>query len=288
MYPAKFEYYRATTLQEALDLLRAHPQARVLAGGHSLLPMMKLRLAMPEALVDIGRITELAGVERVNGAIRIGALTTHHTLESSDVLRAHCPLLAEAASQVGDRQVRNRGTIGGNLAHADPASDLPAVILALEGVLHIAGPDGNRQVNAADFFVDLLTTALQPGEILTAIEVPALGARTGSAYLKFEHPASSYAVCGAAAIVTLAPDGTCERARLCFNGVTATPFDAAAVADALAGQALDDATIDRTVEERLTIEDPMGDLFASGPYRVQLAKVYGKRALKLARDRARA
>lgn len=284
MHPAKFEYYRAGSVDEAVGLLQQHSGAKVLAGGHSLIPSMKLRLAQPSVLVDIGRIAELSGVSRTDGRIRVGALTTHAELESSDVLRQDCGLLAYAASQVGDRQVRHKGTIGGNLAHADPASDLPGVVLALDGVLHIVGPGGQRQVSASDFFVGLLMTALNPDELLTAIEVSALGDRTGWAYKLIEHPASGYAVCGAAALVTMADDGTCERVRLCYNGVTDTPHDAAAVADALAGQAPDDAAIEQAVDDSLSMADPIGDVHASGPYRVELAEVLGKRALKAARD----
>ena len=286
MYPPRFDYYRATSVQEALSLLRDHPEAKVLAGGHSLLPMMKLRLAAPPVLIDIGRIDELRGIQDQGNTVRIGALTTHWELEKSDLLARKCPLIPEAAAQIGDRQVRHRGTIGGNLVHADPGSDLPAVILALEGTLHIAGQNGSRQVAAKDFFLDLMTTAIQPDEILTAVEVPVLGERTGTAYLKFEHPASGYAVCGAAAIMTLNADGTVARARLCFNGITATPFDAQAVADALVGKQPDDATIDAAVDGNLTVNDPIGDIFASGAYRVELAKAFAKRALKRARDRA--
>lgn len=287
MYPAKFEYYRAGSVQEAVSLLQEHSGAKVLAGGHSLLPTMKLRLAQPPALVDIGRIVELKEllVDR-GGNLRIGAMTTHAEIAASDAVQGHSPLLAEAASQIGDRQVRHKGTIGGNLAHADPASDLPAAVLALNGTIHVTGPNGDRQIAASDFFVDLLMTDLQPDEILTSVELLELDGNTGSCYLKFEHPASGYAICGTAAVVALAGDGTCESARLCFNGVTATPHDASAVANALAGQALDDAIIDQAVDDNLSINDPMGDVHASGPYRVELAQVYGKRALKLARDRA--
>ncbi len=287
MYPPRFDYYRATSVQEAVRLLQEHPEAKVLAGGHSLLPMMKLRLAAPPVLVDIGRIEELRGIQDMGNTLRIGALTTHWELEKSDVLARKCPLIPEAAAQIGDRQVRHRGTIGGNLVHADPGSDLPAVILALDGTLHLAGPNGSRQVAARDFFLDLMTTAVQPGEILTAVEVPVLGERTGTAYLKFEHPASGYAVCGAAAIVTLNADGTVAQARLCFNGIAATPFNAQPVADALVGRTPDDDTIDAVVDQHLQVDDPMGDVFASGAYRVELAKVFAKRALKRARDRAR-
>ena len=286
MYPAKFDYYRAGSIQEAISLLQQHEDAKILAGGHSLIPAMKLRLAQPPALIDIGGIADLKGVSQSNGKIKVGALSTHASLAASDVLQQNCVVLAEAAAQVGDQQVRNKGTIGGNLAHADPASDLPAVVLALNGLLSIAGPGGERQVTAADFFVDLLTTALQEDEVLTNIEVSAVGANSGSAYLKFENPASGYAICGAAAVVALNSDGSCAAASLCYNGVTAVPLNADAVSSALTGKALDDATIDQAVNSNLSVIDPLSDIHASGEYRTELARVFGRRALKLARDRA--
>lgn len=287
MFPPKFDYHRPGSVQEAVGLLQANPDAKILAGGHSLLPVMKMRLAAPSALVDIGRIAELNGIQEENGHLRIGALTTHYTLESSDLIKGKCPLLAEAASWIGDRQVRYRGTIGGNLSHADPASDLPATVLALGGTLHVTGPNGSRTIPASDFFIDLMTTDLAADELLTAIEVPVLDANTGSSYLKHEHPASGYAICGAAALVTLDDAGNCANARLCFNGVAAHAQAADAVTDALAGSDLSDETIDQAVDAHLAIVDPMGDMFASEGYRQELAKSYGKQALKKARDRAR-
>ncbi|HEX2466564.1 MAG TPA: xanthine dehydrogenase family protein subunit M [Thermoanaerobaculia bacterium] len=284
MYPARFDYHRASSVAQALDLLGSKQDAKLLAGGHSLLPMMKLRLAQPANLIDIGGIKELTGIERSGSSVRIGALTTHAELASSDVLKKACPIVAEAAAKIGDPQVRNRGTIGGNLTHADPGSDLPAVVKALDATLHLQSKKGKRTVKASEFFVDLLTSAVGEGEILTAIEVPVLDG-AGAAYLKFEHPASGYAVVGAAAIVRV-KGGKCESARLCFNGVTATPLDAQGVAGSLAGKAADDAAIDAAVNGNLKAEDPLGDVFASGEYRVHLAKVFGRRALKLARDRA--
>jgi carbon-monoxide dehydrogenase medium subunit len=286
MYPAQFDYHRASSVAQALDLLASKQDAKLLAGGHSLLPMMKLRLAQPANLIDIGGIAELSGIEKSGSGVRIGALTTHADIAGSDLLKRTCPIVAEAAAKIGDQQVRNRGTIGGNLTHADPGSDLPAVVKALDATLHLVSKKGKRAVKASEFFVDLLTSAVGEGEILTAVEVPALGDGVGAAYLKFEHPASGYAVVGAAAIVRLGKDGRCESARLCFNGVTATPLDAQQVASALAGKTLDDAAIDQAVNANLTAPDPMGDVFASGEYRVHLAKVFGRRALKLARDRA--
>ncbi|MCH7664713.1 MAG: xanthine dehydrogenase family protein subunit M [Acidobacteria bacterium] len=285
MYPAEFRYHRASSVEEALDLLDRNPGAKFLAGGHSLIPMMKLRLAQPEVLIDIGRLDELAGVSANGDSLSIGSLTTHSEIASSPELRKHCPILAEAASKIADPQVRNKGTIGGNLAHADPASDLPAVLVALGATIQLRSRDGARAVPASDFFVELLTTSLAENEIMTAVEVPKLGAGTGSTYLKVEHPASGYAVCGAAAVVTV-EGGTWTSASLAFNGVTATPLAALEVVEALIGSDATDQAIDRAVESRLSVPDPMSDLYASGEYRAALAAAYGKRALKSARDRA--
>ena len=222
MYPAKFEYFRAASVEEAVALLHRHGDASVLAGGHSLLPIMKLRLAQPGAVVDIGHIHILRGISHHDGAVRVGALTTHATIAASDVLRQECPLLAEAAGHIGDPQVRNMGTIGGNIAHADPASDLPAVLVALGATVQVSGPSGDRSVTARDFFTGLLETAKDDGEIITAVDVPRAGAGSGSAYLKFEHPASGYAICGAAAIVG-GGRASAAGVELAYNGVTATP-----------------------------------------------------------------
>jgi carbon-monoxide dehydrogenase medium subunit len=287
MYSANFEYFRAGSVQEAVSLLKEHGGAKVLAGGHSLIPAMKLRLATPPVLVDIGRVPGLAGVTKEDGTLRVGSLTTHARLAESDLLRQFCPVLAEAASQIGDPQVRHKGTIGGNLAHADPASDLPGVVLALGGTLRVTGAGGERRIGAADFFVDLLTTDLKPDEVLTAVEVPALGDHTGSCYLKFEHPASGYAVVGAAAIISLADDGTCREARLAFNGVTSTPHRAAEVEAELIGKPLDVMTVAAALE-KLNIINPVDDpIYASGAYRQHMARVYGKNALLQAAARAR-
>jgi carbon-monoxide dehydrogenase medium subunit len=286
MYPANFEYHRASSVDEALSLLAQNEDSKLLAGGHSLLPMMKLRLAQPAHLIDIGGLSELGGIERQGDSIRIGALTTHAEIAASSLLADACPLLAEAAAEIGDPQVRNRGTIGGNLTHADPASDLPAVVRVLGATLHVTGPDGTRSIAASDFFVDLLTSALGEHEILTAVEVPVQAAGTGSAYLKFEHPASGYAVVGAAAVVSLAGDGSCTGAALCLNGVTATPLAASAVGEALAGSAPSDEAIAAAVNASVASDDPLGDVFASGEYRLHVARVYAQRALAAARDRA--
>jgi carbon-monoxide dehydrogenase medium subunit len=286
MYPAQFDYVRANSVDEAIRLLGEHEDSKLIAGGHSLIPMMKLRLAQPATVIDIGSIAQLKGISVSGGRVRIGALTRHADIARSEDLHRHCPILAEAAAEIGDAQVRNRGTIGGNIAHADPGSDLPAVLRCLGSEIHLQGKSGSRTVTAADFFVDLLTTDLGEGELVTSIETDALGAGTGSCYLKFEHPASGYAVVGAAAVVTL-EGGKCTGGGLAFNGVTAIPLDGGGVIEELRGTDLSDAAIEAACAKIEAI-DPMGDIYASGEYRVHLARVYGKRALKKARDRARA
>lgn len=285
MYPSKFDYHRPSSVEEAVQILSSNPDAKVLAGGHSLIPVMKLRLAAPSALVDIGRIGALQGISRSNGSLRIGACVTYNEIANSADVQAAAPALAEAAGQIGDRQVRYRGTIGGNLSHADPASDLPAAALALGATLHVTGTGGSRSVSASDFFVDLMMTALQPDEILTGVEVPVAQAGTGSAYVKWEHPASGYALCGAAAVVTRGAGGSCTGASLCFNGVSSTAVAATSVTASLVGSDLSDAAIESAVSN-LSIPDATGDMFASAGYRQELAKVMGARALSTARDRA--
>ncbi len=282
MYPAQFDYRRAGSVDEALGLLQEHEDAKLMAGGHSLIPMMKLRLAQPPVVIDIGRLDELKGISASNGSVRIGALTTHAEIAGSSVLAARCPVLAEAAGHIGDAQVRNRGTIGGNIAHADPGSDLPPVLVLLGASVHLQSPSGTRSVAAGDFFQDLLMTDVGEDEILTHVDVPTVGAGAGTAYLKFEHPASGYAVVGAAASVTV-HHGRCTAAGLVVGGVGAVPT--AVDVSSLIGTDLSDDAV-AAAASSLDTEDPIGDIFASGDYRVHVGKVYGKRALAAARDRA--
>lgn len=281
MYPARFDYARAESVNEAIELLHQHPGAKLLAGGHSLIPMLKLRLAVPDLLVDIGRIPELKGVSTENGSIRIGALTTHAELAASELLADSCPLISEAAAQIGDPQVRNRGTIGGNIAHADPASDLPAPLLVLDTAVHLTGKDGERVVPIADFFVGLLQTDLEPGELMTHLTIPKPTEGSGSCYLKMEHPASGYAVCGAAALVSSA-----GNAGLALNGIAATPGRMRSVEERLEASDWTDAAIDEAVDAALEVTEPLADSFASGDFRRHLARTWSKRALRSARDRA--
>ena len=205
----------------------------MIAGGHSLLPAMKLRLTAPTVLVDIGRIAGLDGIEQQGDRLTIGALATHAAVASSETVRSACPVLAEAAGLIGDRQVRNRGTIGGSIAHADPGADYPCVVTALEATIAAVGPDGEREIAATDFFTGVFETALGTGELVTAVRVPATAAGTGAAYLKHPHPASGYSVVGAAAIVAV-DGGTCSRARLVIGGAAAAPV--VVPVDALVGQ----------------------------------------------------
>jgi len=287
MYSPNFDYYRARSVAEAQQLLAAHPGAKLLAGGHSLVPLMKLRLAAPSAVVDIGRVQELRGIARQGGAIRIGALTTHAELAASADLRSGAPALAEAAASVGDPAVRNRGTIGGNIAHADPASDLPTVLVALDARIVAAGPKGERTIQADQFFTGIMTTALTEDEILLAIHVPVSAGGQGSAYEKFSHPASRYAVLGVAALVTIG-DGKCVAARVAVGGLLPNARRAASVEKALVGKAATDDAIASAAQQVLADlgNDVTGDIFASAEYRTAMTPVFTKRAVATAVARA--
>ena len=287
MFAANFDYYRASSVADAGRLLAEHPGAKLLAGGHSLIPLLKLRLAAPSAVIDIGRVAELRGISAGSDGLRIGALTTHAEIAASSDVQQHAAALAEAAGQIGDPAVRNRGTIGGNLAHADPASDLPTVLAALGATLSVVGPGGERSVAADGFFQGLMMTALGENEVLTAVTVPAGGAGSGSAYAKFPHPASRYAVVGAAACVT-ASNGSCSGASVAVGGLTPAPVRCAGVEGALSGQALTADTIAAAAEAVAgdVGDDLIGDVFASADYRKAVASVYVRRALTAAAERA--
>jgi aerobic carbon-monoxide dehydrogenase medium subunit len=287
MFASNFEYYRARSVAEAQKLLAAHPGAKLLAGGHSLVPLLKLRLAAPSAVVDIGRVAELRGITRNGERIRIGALTTHAELAASAELRRSAQALAEAAAAVGDPAVRNRGTIGGNIAHADPASDLPTVLVALDARVLAAGPKGERSIPADDFFTGIMTTALDEDEILIAIEVPAANRGQGSAYEKFSHPASRYAVLGAAANVSV-KDGVFSAARVAIGGLLPAARRVASVERALVGSPATDKSIAQASEQvsRDLGNDVSGDMFASAGYRSAMAPIYIRRAVVAAASRA--
>ena len=284
MISSAFAYHAPTSVAEAVDLLTEHGEdAKLLAGGHSLIPLMKLRLAEPGVLIDLGKIADMAYIrESDGGGLAIGAMTTYAALESSDAVRRRAPVLADAARQVADAQVRNMGTIGGSLAHADPAGDLPAVAIALNAELITSSRGGHRAIGADDFFVDLLTTALEPTEILNEIRIPALAPRSGSAYAKFGNKASHYAIVGVAAVVTLASDGSCAAASI---GVTGAGPNAARAADAeaaLVGGALSDDAISAAASAAGNGIEFNEDVHASAEYRAHLTAVYAERAIRAA------
>jgi carbon-monoxide dehydrogenase medium subunit len=301
MFAADFDYYRAGSVAEAGQLLAQHPGAKVLAGGHSLIPLLKLRLAAPGAVIDIGRIAELRGISNSGDTLRIGALTTHAEIASSADVRQHAAALAEAAGQIGDPAVRNRGTIGGNLAHADPASDLPTVLAALGATLTVTGKDGERSIDAGDFFTGVMMTALGENDLLTSIQVPSAAGR-GTAYVKFSHPASRYAVIGVAASVGIGTKGggwiskikgepketVCTGAVVAIGGLVPKPVRCSAVEEALNDHSPSDeafAAAAAAVSADLG-DDLLGDVFASGDYRKAVAPVYVQRALAAAAGRA--
>jgi len=288
MIPAQFDYQAPKTLDEAIGLLAQHPDdAKILAGGHSLIPAMKLRLAQPAFLVDIGRIKDLDYIREEGGRISIGAMATHYQIESSDVLKQSCPLLPECASHIGDVQVRNKGTIGGSLAHADPAGDWPAAILALDAELVAQGKSGERVIKAEDFFVDLLTTALQQGEILREIRFNKPQSRYGQAYQKVRHPASGFAVVGVAANLRFAGNGSCESAAIGITGVGSKAYRARGVESALAGQQLDEQKVAAAASHASDGVDANSDLYASEQYRRHLAAIYTRRAISKAVSRSK-
>ncbi len=279
MIPASFNYHRASSLSEALDLMKQYgDDAKLLAGGHSLLPAMKLRMNTPANLIDIGRIDELNSIRLENGTLHIGAGVTHSAIAGSSDVQSHAAVLAHTAGLIGDVQVRNKGTIGGSLAHADPAADYPAVLLVLDATISVVGPGGSRSIAAGDFFQDLYVTALAEDEIITGIEIPALPQGAGAAYLKFAQPASRFALVGCAAMVKV-DGGTCSEVRVAFTGVGNTPFRDSGVEGALSGKAADAAAIEAAAAQAATGVDILSDHFANEDYRKHLAQVYARRAL---------
>ncbi|MDP8908200.1 MAG: xanthine dehydrogenase family protein subunit M [Chloroflexota bacterium] len=281
MFPPAFSYHRPGSVQEAVQILGANPDAKVLAGGHSLIPAMKLRLAAPGALVDIGRIAELKGVQ-LNGGATIGATATYDEIRDAPGLVAQYPILGEAINVIGDQQVRARGTMGGALAHADPAADLTAVFLAIGGEVTVVGPNGERTVPADELFVDLWTCSIEPEEIITSIRLAAPPANAAMAYEKHSHPASGYAVVGVAVVLGRGDGDRCESARVAITGATSTATRAGSTEEALTGASLDDATIASAADVAADGMQIHGDLYASEEYRAHLVKVLTRRALKRA------
>lgn len=284
--PAPFEYHPARTVEEAIALLQQYgDDAKVLAGGHSLVPAMKLRLIQPEHLVDIGRIDGLSFIREEQGAIAVGAMTTYTTLVHWEVLRRNLPLLTEAVSVIADQEVRNRGTIGGSIVEFDPAGDMPAVVLALKADIVAQDPNGKRTIKADDFFVDAFQTALNADEIVTEIRFALLPAHTGSAYSKLENKASHYAVTGCAAVISQGGDGTCSAASLTITGAASRITRASAAEAALLGKKLDEAPIADAASHAADELNLISDIHGSTEYHRQMTVVLARRAMMKALER---
>lgn len=283
MIAQNFEYSAPTNLKDALSLL-GKEDVKVLAGGMSLIPLMKLRLATPGQLVDIGRIADLNYIREDKGVLRIGATSTHFQIESSAVVRSRCPLLADAAAHIGDLQVRNMGTIGGSIAHADPAADYPASLLALESRVALVTAKGQREIPIADFFVDTFTTALQPGEIIREVIVPVEEQSVGTSYQKMLQPASGFAIVGVAARVRKS-GGKVAMARVGVTGLSGKPFRATGVEKALEGSSGSASDVQKAAGSVADGVDANSDLHASADYRKHLARIYTMRALTVALSR---
>ena len=287
MHPASFGYEAPGSLEEAFGLLRQHGEdAKLLAGGHSLLPAMKLRLTQPEVLIDLSRIPGLNGIRVDGDTLVIGALTTHTEVSTSETVRKLLPGLADTASVIGDLQVRNRGTMGGSVAHADPGADLPVTLTALNASFVLTSAEGERTVAADDFFVDFFTTALEPNEILTAIRIPLPSTPARTSYAKLPHPASGYVVVSAAAALTVDGSGACTGARVVLGGVGGTPHRATRAEGALEGRALTPEVIAAAAERAADGIDPHADSYADEEYKCHMAAVYARRAIEAAAARA--
>ena len=286
MIPNNFEYFAPKTIDDALKLVDKYGEdCKILSGGHSLIPVLKLRLAAPAVIVDIGRVKELKTIEVDGDAVRIGGGVTHAAIAADPGLKRHCSLLCETASQIGDQQIRNRGTIGGSLTHADPAADWPAAILALEAEVVARSSSGERTIKASDFFIDVMTSAVEPNEIVTEIRVPRPAQPNRGVYLKVPQSASGFAVVGVATQIRIA-GGACEDIRIGVTGLAPKAFRAAAAEAALRGRTLDEVTVSAAAARAdAEAADAMEDVHASGDYRRHLARVYVRRAVQEAAAR---
>jgi carbon-monoxide dehydrogenase medium subunit len=279
--PTAFDYQRATSIDDALAKLQAAGGAKLLAGGHSLVPLMKLRLSQPATLIDIARIPGLAGIREKNGLIEIGAATTHRDVAASELLRRVCPMIADAAGDIGDPQVRNRGTLGGSLAHADPAADYPAVMLALDAEVHLKGPKGWRKVKASSFFQGLFTVDLAPDEMIVGVQFAPIKA---AAYAKLHQRASHFAIVGVAAALEV-KSGVIQSARIGLTGASTHATRLTTVEKALAGKPAAKQSIEAAASSA-TAGDLNADIHASEEYRRAMIPVFTKRALEGALARA--
>jgi aerobic carbon-monoxide dehydrogenase medium subunit len=288
MFPASFGYVAARSVEEALELMAKHgEEGKLLAGGHSLIPAMKLRLQSPSTLIDLGIVPGLRGVKIDGNQLAIGALTVHTDVAASELVRKHVPGLADAASVIGDVQVRNRGTIGGSVAHADPAADMPVILTALNATFIAQSATGTRAIAVDDFFTDFYTTALNANEILTEIRVPIPSSGTGTAYAKLPHPASGYVVVSAGALITRQASGTCAAARVAIGGLGSGPLRAIATEIELHGKPLTSQIIAAAAAKAAEETDPVEDSYASTEYKKHVATVFARKAIEAALERAK-
>ena len=282
MIPNSFNYHKARSVDEALTLLKSHGEdAKLLAGGHSLIPAMKLRLNQPDTLIDIGKIPELNFIKKEGDTLVIGAGTTHHKIAVSDLVKSTVSMLSEGADLIGDVQVRNVGTLGGSIAHADPSADWPALMLASDATIVTKSAEGSRSISASDFFTGFFMTALEENELITEIRIPIPSGNTKSSYKKFMQPASRFAIVGCAAMITQV-NGICEAVNVAFTGVSDMAFRDSTVEEALKGMPCTAENIENAANLAAGSVDVLSDHFASVPYRKQLAKVFAKRALMAA------
>ena len=286
MIPGNFEYHAPTSLADALALMVQYgDEAKIIAGGHSLLPMMKLRFAEPEHLVDINNIASLKGIREENGSIVIGSMTSESDLIASALLQEKCPLLPEAAKLIADPQVRNRGTIGGDIAHGDPGNDHPALMLALDAIFTLVGPNGSREVNASDFFLGTFYTALEADEIMTEIKFAPQAANTGASYHKLKRKTGDFATAAAAAVIQMSGN-TCQSARISLTNLGATALRASEAEAVLVGQEISDDLINQAAAKAMEICDPAEDLRGDAEYKTHMGGVMTRRAIKDAINRA--
>jgi aerobic carbon-monoxide dehydrogenase medium subunit len=288
MITQTFTFESPATIDDAVASLARSPQAKVLAGGHSLIPLIKLGLAEPKQLIDLRRIRQLRDIRSEDGGIVVGALATHRSIADHAAVSKTLTALAEAAAVVGDLQVRSRGTIGGSLAHADPAADEPAPTLAFDATIRVIGPKGRRDIPAREFFKGPFETALAPNEIVIEVRFPAPAGRSGSAYAKFAHPASGFAIVGVAAVATVKGDGSVERAAIAVTGAAPSPFRATAAERAIVGTRGDANAVVTAAAKAADGVEAMSDLVASAEFRRHLVTVYARRALERAIEHARA
>ena len=287
MTPKQFEYYSPTSLNEAIDLLKTKDDAKVLAGGQSLLALMKLRLAAPKYLVDITKLQDLSYIREEKDYLAIGALTIHDMIEQSAVIKNKFTILNDAASKIGDQQIRNRGTIGGSTCHADPAADLPTALTAADPTFVVQGPRGQRVIQCKDMFVDIFTTSIEHDEVLTELRLPYFQPRYGSAYIKHSRREGDFAIVGVGAVVSVGDGNLCKDVRIALGSVNNTPMRAKSAEAYLKGKTLDDKTIAEAAEKGPEGADPPSDMHGSREYRLEMIKVFVRRTMKLALSRVK-